>query len=205
MVISISLAVSWVVAQSAIVTVALFGYLALDLCVRGFSWQSIGIKRQSHWMDLKNCWHLIVLVSVIGPIAVFVGIQLWFPALHERILERFIIAACQLGFCPSLIVLLLMMAVTTILEELVYRAFLQDRLGQHLNRYLAVTLSATLFGYSHWGPPPDALPVMLADICLIVLDGIVFGLIYLRSQNLPLTWLTHFGGDLVSLTLLFLF
>jgi membrane protease YdiL (CAAX protease family) len=201
----IGLAVSWIVAYSAIVTIALFGYLVLGLIFLGFSWQSIGIKQHSHWTDLKNSWYLIVLVSVVGPTAVFVGSQIWFPALHERILQRAIIAACQLGFCPSPILLLFIMAIVTFVEELVYRAFLQDRFGRHLNRYLSVTLSAILFGYSHWGPPPDALPVMLADVCLVVLDGVVFGLIYLRTRNLLLTWLTHYGGNLVSLPLLFLF
>lgn len=74
--------------------------------------------------------------------------------------------------------------VAPVAEELFFRGLLLQALWRHLGHaWLAVALSAGLFGYVHANQPQDVLPM--------VTFGVVLGYLRLRYRSLPLCVLAH--------------
>ena len=45
--------------------------------------------------------------------------------------------------------------------------------------------------------------VAIVDVALVVLDSIIYGIIFSREKSLYVAWFTHFLSDVVAIILLF--
>jgi len=95
-----------------------------------------------------------------------------------------------------------LLTLSVFLEELVFRSFIQERLGWFIGKYPAIVVSSIVFTVSHFAV--GRLNVVIADLMLVFLDSSLYGLIYARSRNLLVVWVAHLLGDYVDLTLMFL-
>ena len=93
-----------------------------------------------------------------------------------------------------------MLAVTLVLEELTYRTLIQGRLAWFLGAPAAIGVASLLFGLAHYAPGPAL--IVSVDIGLIVLDSILYGMIFARRNNLWMVWLAHLLGDILGLLVL---
>lgn len=85
-----------------------------------------------------------------------------------------------------------------LLQELIYRTYLIDRLKHIFSRSSHIVIAAGLiFGLAHF-ILPDATPVVL----LTLVSGLVWSSLYLRYPNLLFVWLSHLTLD-VSLHFIF--
>jgi CAAX protease family protein len=168
----------------------------------GRPWTELGIKR-GFADDLRRVWYLSALVVVILPllplaIAFLLGFGQEFA---DHITARLPVDAAA-GGLGALAGLLAVALVLTLIEEVVYRVTIQERLGWFIGVPAAILLTAVIFGLAHAVGTTGSPRVVLLDIAGVVLDGIVFGIIWARTHNLTLTWATHYAADVVGLAAL---
>ncbi len=167
-------------------------YLLIERRLRNRSWEEIGFKRGFREDLRANIgWALMVILLQVLTL-------LWahdfFPAYDAHIRSRLPVdAAALLGMLPIL-------AVAVLGEEMSYRALLQNRLVPFLGAAPAILLASLVFGMAHFSAGPVA--VVTLDVTLIVIDAVIYGLIYQRSRNIYIAWLAHMMGDVVALTLM---
>ncbi len=152
-------------------------------------WSEAGLK----WgfrEDLGKVWYLaggVLLVQFI-PLAIAKAAG-FYPALLQHINNR---ASAIPGLLAAALIL-------TLLEELVFRVTIQERLSWFIGTPLAILMAATLFGLVHEIGASGAFSVKATDWLGVALDGVFFGLIYAKTKNLPLTWATHYAVDVVAI------
>lgn len=169
---------------------------------RGRPWAGIGVKG-GFLRDLRRVWPIAGLVAIV--------LQLLPPALLvafatgqgdevlAQIRGRLPVDVASAAGLSAIAALLGAALVLTLVEEVVFRAFFQDRLRRHVGTGAAIVLAALLFGLAHTVGASGSPQVVLLDVGQVVLDGVLFGLIYARTRNLFLTWATHYAADVVGL------
>ena len=97
---------------------------------------------------------------------------------------------------PGLVVAALIL---TLLETIVYQVCIQERLSWFIGTPAAILVAIVLAGFAHAVGTPGSFHVVLTDSAGVALDFIVFGIIWARTHNLALTWLTHYAADIVGI------
>jgi uncharacterized protein len=169
-------------------------YLLVERRVRRRSWAEIGFKFDTFWVDLRANWELVLLVGVIIQISVVLWANAYFPEFLAHVAGRLPVSAV------ALLALLPVLAILLLGEELSFRSLFQGRLRPFLGLPLAILVASLAFGSAHFNPGPAN--VVAVDIGLIILDSILFGAIYARSNNVLVAWLAHFLGDVVALVMM---
>lgn len=168
---------------------------------RGRPWSDIGIK----WgfrADLRRVWYLAgldaVVFQVLPPTLVLAAALGYGQALVAHITGRLpldISSAAGLAAIASLLAIALLL---TLIEEIVYRVVIQERLSWSIGTPAAILVAAILFGLAHAVGASGSPEVILLDVAGVTLDGILFGLIYAKTHNLAVTWATHYAADVVG-------
>jgi membrane protease YdiL (CAAX protease family) len=136
-----------------------------------------------------------VLVGLVSQPLVTLATKYLFPAFLEHVINR-------LPFNQGLGLgtILPMMAVTLVLEELTYRTLIQGRLTPYMGAPLAILVASILFGFAHFDSGP--FWIVFLDVGMIIVDSILYGMIYKRSGNIVVTWLSHLIGNTLGLIVL---
>jgi CAAX protease family protein len=200
----VTLAVSLLKGQDVFV----FAYIMTVVVVvggprrHGRRWSDIGVK-PGFFKDLRRVWPLSALVAVVFQVLPpMVGIA--FAAGYGReilaqITGRLPVDVGSAAGLSSVVVLLALALVLTLVEEVVFRVFLQERMSWYIGTPAAIVVAAILFGLAHAVGATGSGPVVLFDVGGVMLDGVFFGLIYARTHNLWVTWATHYTADVVGL------
>ena len=170
-------------------------YLLIEKRIRLRSWEDLGFKFKTFWKDLRMNWYWFVLVAFISQPLVVILTKYFFLAYLEHIIAR-------LPFDESIGFLLILpiLATSLVLEELTYRTLIQGRLTRYIGAPMAILITSVLFGFAHYASGP--FWIVFLDISMIIVDSILFGIIYKRGGNLVVTWLAHFIGDVLGLFLI---
>jgi len=170
-------------------------YILAERRRHGRSWEELGLKFHGFKKDFENNWHLYLLVAVVLQLPIPLIARLYWPDLLQHIRER-------IPFLnPSSIgVLILTIIVIAFFEELIYRGLLQKRLNWYLNGFLAIVIASCIFGLQHFTPGSPA--IVAADVAGVAIDGMVYGWIFYRSQNVLVSWPAHVLADLVGIVIL---
>ena len=194
-------------------TYSSLGYVAaIVYAVRGprrhnRPWRELGLKR-GFTTDLGRVWYLVAVVAVLFQvlppnfgIAYVLG---YYPQLVRHVTARLPV---NLGSAEGIAAIAGLLAVTlvlTLLEELVFRVTIQERLSWFIGTPAAIVVASVLFASAHAVGTPGSVPVILTDAAGVAIDGIVFGIIYAKTHNLVLTWATHYAADVVAIIALLL-
>lgn len=170
-------------------------YLLIERHLRKRSWADLGFKFSTFLPDLRANWFWFMLVGVISQPLVALLTKFWFPSYLDHVIERL-----PFDEGVGLFLILPMLAASLVLEELTYRTLIQGRLSQYLGAPLAILFASILFGFAHYANGP--LLIVFLDVGMIIVDSILFGIIYKRSGNLVVTWLAHLTGDVLGLIVL---
>lgn len=173
-------------------------YLLIERRLRKRSWKDLGFKFRTFWPDLRTNWFWFLLVGVISQPLTALLTKLWFPAYLEHVINRL-----PFNDGVGLGLLLPMLAVSLVLEELTYRTLIQGRLTPYFGASLAILIASILFGFAHFAS--GSFWVVFLDVGMIIVDSILYGVIYKRSGNLVITWLAHLVGDVLGLIVLLSF
>jgi uncharacterized protein len=138
---------------------------------------------------LRANWLYIVLVVLVTPtISILVG-KFFVPEYFTHVLSR-VTPYLNIKEMDSLFVQLLVLAFG---EEIVFRGFLQGRLGKFINPWLAILLASIVFAGLHYTAGAPVVVVM--DLLSVFVDSLLFGVIFKRSNNVILSTIAHFLGN----------
>jgi membrane protease YdiL (CAAX protease family) len=203
----ITLAVSFATGKSVFV----FAYIMTVVVAvggprrHGRPWSDIGVKGGS-FGDLRRVWPLSALVAVVFQVLPpTVGVAFVTgngPELLAHITGRLPVDLGSTAGVLAIVTLLAAALVLTLVEEIVYRAVFQERMSWYVGTPAAIAGAAILFGLAHAVGATGSPQVVAIDVSGVILDGLLFGLIYARTHNLWVTWATHYAADVVGVIVL---
>jgi len=164
-------------------------------------WAELGVK----WgfvKDLRRVWYLAaidVLLQLLPPTFGLAYLLGDYPQLVRHITARLPVNIGSSQGITALAGLLATVLVLTLMEELVFRVTIQERLSWFVGTPAAILIAAVLFASAHAVGAAGSVPVILLDVAAVAIDGIFFGIIYAKTHNLALTWAAHFAVDVVGI------
>jgi membrane protease YdiL (CAAX protease family) len=169
-------------------------YFLIERRARRRSWADCGLDPRAIPGGLRGSWGLMLAVAIGIPLVVTWLSRTFWPAYAAQVLGRLPFDLAQ----PARFVPLILIA--TFLEEVSFRALFQEHLAWFLPLPAAIGVVAVAFGLVHVsrGRPE----VVATDVALVVLDGVIYGVIFARSRNVFVAWIAHAAADLVALALL---
>jgi membrane protease YdiL (CAAX protease family) len=194
-------------------SIYIFGYIiAIVYAIHGpiqhhRPWRELGLKL-GFFKDLKHVWYYVgivaVILQVLPPTFGIAYLFGYYSDLRQHIIGRLAINFGSVEGYAALGGLLASMLVLTLLEEVVFRVTVQERLSWFLGTPVAILFASVLFGLAHFVGASGSWPVILLDVAGVALDGILFGVIYAKTHNVALTWATHYSADVIGLFALLL-
>ena len=156
-----------------------------------FRWSNLGLvalERSKH-VTLGIVLALLLSLSTIG-----VG---FFTGTLEYVGNGFEL------FAPTQVITTLLLAAVLALasgfgEEIAYRGYLQSLIAQRYNDMVAVVIVAVLFAFSH--PPTARNPLLY--LALIVLVGLLFGMVFVRTGSLWMGITLHTVWNYIQISVL---
>lgn len=170
-------------------------YLLIERRLRQRAWGDLGFKGRTFWTDLRANWVLFVLLGLVIQPATALLARSIFPEYLAHIQTRL---PFESGIRWG--TLLPLLAVSLLSEEMTYRTLIQGRLTPFLGVPAAIGVASLLFGLAHFAP--GAGLVVATDVGLIVIDSILYGIMFARRNNLWVVWLAHLLGDIFGLLVL---
>ncbi|MFD0768923.1 CPBP family intramembrane glutamic endopeptidase [Bacillus sp. CGMCC 1.60114] len=173
-------------------------YLVIEKVIRKRKFWDIGFRFSQTASDLKTHWFLALFVGVIIPILCFLFAKYMMPEYALHIKERVPMMSAAL-FIP----LLFGIIVGTFVEEMIYRAFFQERLSWFTPPTFAILCTSFVFGLMHFAKG-DPLIVAI-DIGMVFVDSILYGLLFHRTKNIFASWIPHLASDVIGIICLVFF
>ncbi len=171
-------------------------YLVVERRLRQRSWRDLGFTIGTFWSDLKANWMIFLLLGLVIQPAIVIWAKTGFPAYLAHVQARL---PFEEGISWG--ILLPLLAFSLLGEEMTYRALLQGRLSEFIGAPSAIGITSLLFGLAHFSSGPPLLVLM--DVGLIVVDSVLYGVMFARRKNLWPVWLAHLLGDISGLLALF--
>jgi membrane protease YdiL (CAAX protease family) len=193
--------------------VFIFGYImAIIYALRGpfrlnRPWQELGLKR-GFVKDFKRVWYYFAIVAllfqILPPTLGFAYVFGYYPDELDHITGRLSINFGSLEGISAVGGLLAAALVLTLMEEIVFRVTIQEKLSWFIGTPIAILFTSIVFGLVHSVGTTGSVTVILTDVGGVALDGAFFGIIYAKTHNLALTWTTHYIADVVGIVALVL-
>lgn len=147
---------------------------------------------------LKDWKNVVLMFLPLVSAAVCYGLaNLVLPEFIEHLSNR--IDFLSFGTIVLLIAELLIAAFG---EEIAWRGFFQNRLSKSMPFPPAVLITASLFAVCHF--TIDSVIVVLYDLLFIVIDAVLFGIIFKRTKNIIVCTISHFVANFCSVLFLFI-
>jgi len=190
----------YIVGSTIVVVYALFGPLA-----RHRPWGELGLKRGFR-RDFKRVWYYFgidaLLFQVVPPTLAVAYVLGYYPDLISHIAGRLSFSFGSLEGATAIGGLLATALVLTLMEEVVFRVTIQERLSWFVGTPAAIIIASAVFGLAHAVGTTGSLTVVLTDVAGVVIDGVFFGIIYAKTHNLALTCATHYAADVIGVLML---
>jgi len=189
----------------------IFGYIAaIVYAVRGprrhnRPWRELGLK-WGFTKDLRLVWYLVaieaVLLQLLPPSFGLADAFGYYPQLVRHVMARLPVNIGSQKGIAAIAGLLGAALILTLMEELVFRVTIQERLSWFIGTPAAIVIASVLFAAAHAVGTTASVPVILIDVAGVAIDGILLGIIYAKTHNLALTWATHYAADVVAIIVL---
>ncbi len=174
-------------------------YLSIERYLRRRTKEAIGFSLQGIPRALRVNWLFILLVVCVTPLITIVVGKLFLPEYFTHVLDR-VAPYVTLDSMDKLFGQLLVLAFG---EEIVFRAFLQGRLSLFVNPRLAIILTSIVFAAVHF--TPGVMVVVVMDLLAVFVDSLLFGTIFVRSNNVFASTIAHFLGNSFGMLVLIFF
>ena len=185
----------------------IFGYIAAIVYAtngplwRNRPWRELGLK-WGFTTDFRRVWYLVAIVAalfqLLPPSFGIAHLFGYYSELVRHVSARLPVTIASQKGIAALAGLLAAALVLTLMEELVFRVTIQERLSWFIGTPAAILIASVLFAAAH-AVTSGSTHVILADTAGIAIDGILFGIIYAKTHNLALTWATHYAADVVGI------
>lgn len=142
---------------------------------------------------LVKDWKVLVLVfmPIVADIVCHVLAKLFVPEFLEHLAER----TDFLSF-DKVIILVVELIVAALGEEIAWRGFFQNRLSEKTGFVPALLITAVLFALCHINA--GSVVVVVYDLLFIVINAVLYGLVYKKTNNIIVCTISHFLSNLFS-------
>ncbi|MBX4260908.1 CPBP family intramembrane metalloprotease [Clostridium estertheticum] len=171
-------------------------YFLVERRRRNRTWSEVGFKFRNTLRDIKNNWYWVAIV-VIGfqLLTIFVG-KFLLPDYVDYVKER----VPMIISTSTITSMIITITIGAFLEEVVFRSLFQERLSWFIKPTFAILLTSIIFGFMHCS---KGLPLIVSfDIFGIIIDSIVYGIIYNKTKNIFSSWVTHCLADIIGVILI---
>jgi membrane protease YdiL (CAAX protease family) len=170
-------------------------YLIIERRLRKRTWTEMGFNIRSTPVELLRNFGWVLLVGVGTQALSVFGAKFLLPDYFAHVIARVPFDMSSLGAA-----VFVALAISTFGEEIIYRAFFQQRITAFLPVWAAIGLSSLVFALMHYAPGPAL--IVFVDLALVVVDSLIYGIIFARSNNVFVAWAAHFLADVVGMLLL---
>lgn len=139
--------------------------------------------------DWKNI--LLVLMPIASSIICNVIARLFLPEFIEHLSER----TDFLTF-DKILFLVVELVVAAFGEEIAWRGFYLNQLCKKIPLIPSLLISAILFSICHFSM--GSIVVVLYDLLFIVIDAVLYGIVYKKTNNIIVSTISHFLANLFS-------
>lgn len=145
----------------------------------------------------KQIWIWLCLPIVMDGVSMGIA-TLFLPEYINHVLDR----ADAFVSYEQVLLLLFQLAFLALGEEIAWRAFFQKQLNKVLSIVPVLLLSSVLFALGHIteGEPV----IVIYDIFFVFVNSVLYGIIFLKSNNAWVSGLSHFVANLLSVLVLLL-
>lgn len=169
-------------------------YFFIEKYARNRNWNDVGFKFKNTLKDIKSNWYWIAL-DVIGIQSLFVLAGTFLlPNYLIHVKERLPMVVST----STILSMIITITIGTFLEEVVYRSLFQERLCWFIKPTFAILITSIIFGLVHISK--GSLLIVSFDIIGVIIDSIIYGIIYNNTKNIFASWFTHFFADIIGMT-----
>ena len=171
-------------------------YFLIERRRRNRTWSEVGFKFRNTLRDIKNNWYWVAIV-VIGfqLLTIFVG-KFLLPDYVDYVKER----VPMIISTSTITSMIITITIGAFLEEVAFRSLFQERLSWFIKPTFAILLTSIIFGFMHFS---KGLPLIVYfDIFGIIIDNMVYGIIYNKTKNIFASWVTHCLANIMAVILI---
>jgi membrane protease YdiL (CAAX protease family) len=166
-------------------------YLVIERRFRDRTWSSLGFKFKNIGEDIKSVWIWLLIVIFISPIMTLLIANRFLPEFIVHVKDRLPMDINSL--IPTLVVI----TIGTFLEEIIFRGFVQERLSWFTGSAISIIVASILFALMHYASGDTK--IVTYDMVTILIDSIIYGIIFLKTKNLFVSWIGHYLCDIVAI------
>lgn len=185
--------------ESLIIVAIPMIYVFLESIIRHRSFKELGFNIKDTIINLRENWVLFFLVGVIIPLLTIFIAKLFCPEFIVHVKNRL---PASLN-ANTIVAAIISLVIGTLLEEMIFRAFIQGKLSLFIGVPFSIIIASILFAFMHISK--GSTMVVVLDLSGIFIDSILYGVIFSNTNNLFASWAAHFTSDFVALlSILFL-
>ena len=171
-------------------------YFFTERFIRKRTWREVGFNFRDTLTDIKDNWYFIALDVIV--------IQLLFVLVGYFILPEFLVHVKErlpMEVSRALIIsIIIQLIIGTFIEEIIFRNLYQERLSWFIRPSFAILITSIIFGFVHFSK--GSLLIVSVDIFGVMLDSIIYGVIFNRTKNIYASWFTHCLADIIGIIIL---
>lgn len=140
---------------------------------------------------------LLVLTPIASAAVCNVSAKLFVPEFLEHLAER----TDFLSF-DKIVIMIVELIIAAFGEEIAWRGFFLNQLSKKISFVPSLLISACLFALCHL--TAGNIVVVVFDLSFIVIDAILYGLVYKKTNNIIVSTISHFLANLFSVLIIIL-
>lgn len=168
-------------------------YLLVERVIRKRTFREIGFNFKNIGKDVKENWKLIILVSVVLNLLTVIIAIVFFPEYFKHVVSR---VSPILSF-NSIAILIVQFLILGLGEEIAFRGFLQGRLSWFIKPTYAIIITSSIFALLHYSS--GTAMIVGFDLFSVFINSLIYGVIFLRTNNIFASWTAHVLVNLVGI------
>lgn len=169
----------------------------IDKIIRKQTFAGSGLDFKAIGRNLKerSIWLWIALPLIMDIVCMLLS-KLVLPEYFEHVIER---SAAMLTY-DKIVLLVIQLLVLALGEEIAWRAFYQNRLSKIIPAAPALIFSSILFAICHI--QSGNFMIVAYDVLFVFINSIFYGIIFKKTNNACISWISHFAANLFSVVVL---
>ena len=171
----------------------------IDKIIRKQTFAGSGLDFRGIGQSLKDksIWLWIALPLIMDIICMLLS-SLVLPEYFEHVIKR---SAAMLTY-DKIILLIVQLLVLALGEEIAWRAFFFNRLSKIFPATPVLIFSSILFAICHI--QPGSFVIVAYDVLFVFINSLFYGIIFKKTNNACISWISHFAANLFSVVVLVL-